>query len=479
VVKDNMVNKTESVILVDDDPQVLLSSSVLLRSASIAADVKTFCEGESLMVLLDRDAESSVLVLDLGLPGGITGEDLLGVIKTEYPDLPVIVMTAQDDLETAVRCMKAGAFDYLVKPVEDSRFVTAVRRAVEVISLKSELGSLKERLFSEGLQDESAFSHIVTASPRMHAVFKYVEAIAGTPQPVLVVGETGAGKELIARAIHQASRRSGEFVAVNVAGLDDTMLSDTLFGHRKGAYTGAVEQREGLIARARGGSLFLDEIGDLNEASQVKLLRLLQEQRYYPLGSDVARYSDSHVVVATNRDLRVLMSEGGFRKDLYYRLRGHLIDVAPLRERPEDIGLLLEYFLEKAARQLGKRKPSYPRELPVLLRTYHFPGNVRELQSMVYDAVARHRSGVLSMGSFRETMGRESLFGVSSEGHSGSIKELFQSRFEGRFPTLKEADEYLMEEAMRVSGGNQGVAASLLGLTRQALNKRLIRRNKR
>jgi len=237
--------------------------------------------------------------------------------------------------------------------------VSTVRKALEMNTLRREISSLRESLLSGQVRNPGAFAAIITRSPRMHALFGYLEAAAVTDQPVLITGETGVGKELVARAVHTLSGASGDFVGINSAGLDDMMFADTLFGHRKGAYTGAGDAREGMIARADGGTLFLDEIGDLSPASQVKLLRLLQEGEYFPIGSDRGVQSRARIVVATNQNLDRLMAEGSFRRDLYYRLCSHRVEIPPLRERLEDIPLLLEAFLEKASLALHKAKPAY------------------------------------------------------------------------------------------------------------------------
>jgi DNA-binding NtrC family response regulator len=401
----------------------------------------------------------------------LLGEELLKEVREEFPHLPVIVMTGRSEVETAVSCMREGAFNYLVKPVESSRFVASVNRAREMRELQEEVSSLKMRLLSGRLERPEAFSGILSISRKMFGIFHYLEAIARSFQPVLITGETGVGKELIARAVHTMSASRGDFVAVNVAGLDDTMFSDTLFGHTKGAFTGAEQAREGLIAQASGGTLFLDEIGDLKDSSQVKLLRLLEEREYYPLGSDVSRRADARVICATHNHPTELLSAKTLRKDLYYRLTGHHVHVPPLRERPEDLPLLVEHFLEEAARSLGKKKPTPPPELFTLLAAYGFPGNVRELKMLIHDAVARHRSGVLSMDSLRKAIGPAgpSDAGLAAAGGDASLS------IPGRFPTLKEAEEFLVSEALKRSRDNQGVAATLLGITRQALNKRLVR----
>src|SRR5262245_12914385 len=389
------------VLLVDDDPQLLQSASIVLRSAGIS-DVITVDDGRAVMAVM-AEREVGAVVLDLAMPH-VTGHVLLAQLATDYPDVPVVVMTGTDDVETAVQCMQVGAVDYLVKPVEQSRLVSSVKRAVETRGLRAELLSLKERLLTDTPPQREAFAEVVTQDPILFAIFRYLEAIASSPQPVLITGETGTGKELMASALHRLSGRPGELVAVNVAGLDDTMFSDTLFGHTRGAFTGADRPREGLVASAGAGTIFLDEIGDLAMASQVKLLRLLQDGSFYPLGADRPRQRRARVVVATNADVLQAVAAGRFRKDLYYRLRTHHIHLPPLRSRQGDIPLLVAHFVDKAARQLAKETPTVPMALHQLLRTYSFPGNVRELEALVFDAVARHQGVTLSLASFKEAI---------------------------------------------------------------------------
>ncbi|MBF0340472.1 MAG: sigma-54-dependent Fis family transcriptional regulator [Magnetococcales bacterium] len=455
------------IVLVDDEETVLFSSKILLKTADVSP-VVTMTDGRHLMHFLDENG-AAVVVLDLVMPH-IPGSELLPRIKERFPDIPVIVMTASQEVDIAVQCMKDGAFDYLVKPAENSRFISCVKRAMELRSLRRELGTLKHYLLEDSLQNADAFADILTKSRKMRAVFQYVEAIAPSSEPVLIIGETGVGKELLAQAIHQVSRRSGPLVALNVAGLDDNMFSDTLFGHRKGAFTGANDNREGMIAAAAGGSLFLDEIGDLKESSQVKLLRLLQERKYYPLGSDGYMKTDARIICATNRDLKEMMAEKSFRSDLYFRLSSHQVRIPPLRERKEDIPLLTSHFLEDAARTMRKPAPVPPPELFHLLNTYEFPGNVRELRAITFDAVARHQSGVLALERFRESV----LSGNEPDyASSWSMPENPFKRLTGKLPTLREAETLLLEEALERSQGNKSLAASLLGVSRQTLNYRL------
>ncbi len=456
------------IVIVDDEEAWLHSFSLTLRSAGMN-NVITCNEPEKLLELL-ADQDISLLVLDLIMPN-VSGEELLQEVVARYPDLPVIIMTGLDQVDTAVACMKHGAYDFFTKVTEESRLVTGVRRGVEMDRLRRENFALKERFFQDEVQHPEVFSDIITHNQGMQSIFKYMEAIAVTSEPVLITGETGVGKELIAKALHDLSGRSGEFVAVNIAGFDEAMLADALFGHRRGAYSGADQAREGLVARAADGTLFLDEIGDLSQSDQVKLLRLIQEREYYPLGSDISRSTSSRMMFATHQDLDSLLKSGRFRQDLFYRLRTHHIHIPPLRERYDDLPLLLDHFLDQAAEQLGKSKPAYPRELPILLGTYPFPGNIRELQAMIFDALSKHQSRTLSMNEFKKYIS----YNCSSCGTSVEMPEEDGTPFGllQPLPTLKEAGRLLVKEALHRAQGNQTIAAQMLGITRQALGWRL------
>ena len=364
----------QRILLVDDEEQILFASSLLLKVSGLG-NAATLSDGSKLLALLAEE-EFSLIVLDLCMPG-VSGQDLLREINCRFPQVMVIVMTAVCEVSTAVECMKSGAFDYLTKPVQKDEFLASIRRALDVCALRRENLSLRESILSTALAHEDQFAEIVTGNRQMHSVFRYVEAVAGLGEPLLITGESGVGKELVARAVHRLSGCRGELVTVNAAGLDDVLFSDSIFGHCKGAFTGAEKDREGLVARAAGGTLFLDEIGDLEAKSQVKLLRLLQEREYYPLGSDVPKRSTCRVIVATNRNLQQMVAAGGFRNDLYFRLCSHNVEIPPLRERRDDLPLLIAHFLAAAATACGKKTPSYPKELVTLLATYSFPGNLR------------------------------------------------------------------------------------------------------
>jgi DNA-binding NtrC family response regulator len=454
------------VLIVDDEQHVVESQEDVLKSNGINNLLSTTDSREVAGIMGGREVE--LVLLDLRMPH-VQGEEILKLIRDEFPQVPVIVVTGSAEIEIAVECMKGGAIDYMVKPVEESRLVSGVRRAIELRELKREYSSLRTRLLSDKLTNPQAFSAIITQDRKMHSIFLYLESIAATDETILIEGETGTGKELFARTIHELSRSDRPFVAVNVAGLDDNMFSDSLFGHKKGAYTGATESRKGFLQQASGGTILLDEIGDLASVSQVKLLRLLESREYYPLGQDLAMMTDARILVATNRNLREAVGSGEFRKDLYYRLSAHELRLPPLCERKGDLPLLLNHFLDQASQRLNKKRLAVPPELIPLLETYDFPGNIRELRSMVFDAVSRQSEKMLSLKSFREAMGRDTTT-LSAEQQEELVV------FKERLPTLSQVQELLVAEAMKRAKGVKSTAAMLLGITPQALGKRLQRK---
>ncbi|MEN8257668.1 MAG: sigma-54 dependent transcriptional regulator [Thermodesulfobacteriota bacterium] len=459
------------VLLVDDEEAWLHSFSLTLRSAGIN-NIITCQDSREVMDILAKQT-ISVMVLDLTMPY-INGAEILIKAVEEFPHIPVIIISGLDQVETAVNCIKQGAFDYFTKVSEENRLVSGVDRAIEVGKLRRENLSLKEHFLEDRLDYPDAFAHIITHNKKMRALFQYMEAIATSCEPVLITGETGVGKELFAKALHKLCHGDAPFVVANAAGLDDTMFADTLFGHRKGAFTGADSARDGLIKKASGGTLFLDEIGDLSQSSQVKLLRLIQEREYFQLGSDLARKTDARMIFATHRDLDTLQKEGDFRTDLFFRLRAHHIHIPPLRERLDDIALLFDFFLTKGAKKLSKKKPAYPKELTLLLATYNYPGNIRELDHIIFDALSHHKEKMLSMESFKKYFQSQTTPTENSINNTLlSSEDSTPFRVLGQLPTLKESSNLLIQEALHRSGGNQAIAADMLGVTRQALNWRL------
>lgn len=462
------LNPGSPIMIVDDEEIILITMETMLQMAGLNNTI-TCQDSRKVMNLIDTH-QAGLILMDLNMPH-IEGEALLGKISKEYPDIPVIIVTGAIDVETAVRCMKTGAFDYVVKPVEKDRLITAIIRALEFRDLKKENLALKQHILTETLESPEAFSEIITKNKKMLQIFHYIESIAKTSQPVLITGETGVGKELFSRACHQLSEIKGGLVAVNVAGLDDNVFSDTLFGHVRGAFTGADKSRKGLIEQAQNGTLFLDEIGDLSLNSQVKLLRLLQEGEYLPLGQDQHKKTNARILLSANKKLWNLHKAGKFREDLIYRLSTHNVHVPPLRQRMNDLPLLVDHFLAKAAQKLNKKKPTVPAQLLTLLETYPFRGNIRELEAMIFNAVSQHKSKILSLKTFSDyikTNSREKPITLVPDEDEGQIL-----LFTEYLPTIKEATELIVDEAMRRSNGVQSIASGMLGISHQALSKRI------
>jgi len=462
------------ILLVDDEPAWLDALSLSLERTSGINNIQLCQDSRHALDILSNN-NVGLVVLDLNMPH-ITGQELLKQIAEQHPQVLTIVLTGMNQLEVAIDCMKLGAFDYHVKTEGEGRLIKALHHAIRSIELEVENRNMSNRLLTGVLEHPEIFSEIKTTNKVMGSIFQYIESVAGSSHPILITGESGVGKELIARAIHSASGRSGPMVCINVAGLDDNVFADTLFGHVKGAYTGADTARNGLVEEAAMGTLFLDEMGDLSISSQLKLLRILNDGEYYPIGSDRPKRLRARVVVATNVNLLAKMSANNFRKDLYYRLQTHKIHIPPLHERKEDLPILLDHFLEEASSEIGKKKPTPPKELLHLLETYPFPGNVREFRSMIFDAVAQHKSGILSMAPFLKAMGRLETDNTILVEETVEITNLFSALT--TLPSPDQTIKLLLDEAMRRAKGNQSMAARLLGMSQPALCKRLKRAEK-
>ncbi len=462
---------SQPVLMADDEMSWLMSFETALNTAGIDNIIACSDSREIMNILAVQDI--GILLLDLTMPH-ISGDRILSDVAAEYPNIPVIIITGKNQLDTAVRCIKAGAYDYFVKTAGHDNLVTAVKRAIELQEARNDYALLKSRFLQDRLENPWAFEKIITKNRQMHSIFQYAEAVAPTKSPVMITGETGSGKELIAMSVHKLSKCKGPFTAVNIAGLDDNIFTDTMFGHLKGAFTDAGRRRDGLVAKASGGTLFLDEIGDMSAASQVRLLRLLQEHEYFPLGSDVPLKADVRVIVATQAQIEERIDSGRFRKDLFFRLYTHHIHIPPLRDRMDDLPFLIDYFLEEASAKLGKTKPPVPEGLFNLLNNYNFPGNVRELKSMIFDAVANYKSGWLSMKAFK-VKAKKNNRAMNSSGVENMGQNAGKNIFSGlkNLPTIKEASKELVKEALARSGGKRTHAAEMLGITRQALSWRL------
>lgn len=448
-------------LLVDDEPSFLRSMSLTLERYGLN-NLITCADPRQVQNIMAEETVGLVL-LDLTMPI-ISGQELLTWLTEEFPDVCVIIFSGINQVDAAVDCVKRGAFDYIVKTADQEQILEAIKRAIHTQELSLENQALRAQLLSQDLDQADCFTDFITADPKMMSAFRYLESISNSNQPVLITGESGVGKELIAGAIHELSERNGPLVTVNVAGLDDNIFSDTLFGHAKGAFTGADKVRSGLVESAAGGTLFLDEIGDLSPTSQIKLLRLLQEGEYYPIGSDRPKRIQARVIVATHQDLVEQQNAGNFRKDLYYRLRTHMVRIPPLRERINDLPLLIDHFIHKASEELQRPPVSVPAMLITQLQGYEFPGNVRELRALIFDAVSQSNEEELSLTPFQSLIGA-----AKAELTKQSV--LFQE--DEPLPTLTQLNKLLVEEAMKRANSNQSLAARMLGISQPALSKRL------
>ena len=411
-------------------------------------------DAETGLKLLQENPVDLVLT-DLKLPG-MNGLEFLQSVKRQNATLPVVVMTAFGSVETAVEAMKAGASDYVLKPFSLAEMRLVIHKELDVRNLREENRSLREALGKK-------YSHpnVVARSPKMQEVLATVERVAPTNATVLLGGESGVGKDLIARAIHEKSKRAnGPFLKINSTAIPENLLESELFGFEKGAFTGAVASKPGKFELADKGTLFLDEIGDVPPAIQVKLLRVLQEREFERLGGTKTIKVDVRLVAATNRDLREALEQGTFREDLYYRLNVVPIDIAPLRDRKEDIPDLVNLFITRFAGDSGKIIEGITSEAMQMLVSYHWPGNVRELQNVIERACA------LSKGSMLEGTDIHLDVRASKTGNGAS----------GFLPdgmTLEQWEDEMVKEALRRANGNKSQAARLLGLSRNALRYRL------
>jgi DNA-binding NtrC family response regulator len=420
------------------------------------AGYRTFSadDAEKGLDLLRREQVDLVLT-DLKLPG-MSGLEFLQSAKRLNGSLPVVVMTAYGSVETAVEAMKAGASDYVLKPFALAEMRLVVQKELDVRRLREENRNLREAL---GRQYN--YPNIVARSPKMQEVLALAERVAATPSTVLIGGESGVGKDLIARLIHQRSTRaSGPFIKINSTAIPESLLESELFGYEKGAFTGATTSKPGKFELADKGTLFLDEIGDIPPATQVKLLRVLQEREFERLGGTRTIKVDVRLIAATNRDLRAALEEGTFREDLYYRLNVVPIDIPPLREHKEDIPDLANLFLSRLAEKSQKKPQGIKPEALKKLIDYHWPGNVRQLENIIERACA------LTVGPFIEAADIQ-LDHAPDRSHSGPAPLLPEGK------TLDQWEDEIIREAYRRANGNKSEAARMLGLSRNALRYRL------
>jgi DNA-binding NtrC family response regulator len=437
------------VLVVDDEANARTALAELLRDEGYR--VETAADGFKALGKIEEGGPDIVLT-DLKMPG-MDGLELMRKLRALDADAVVVVMTAFAAIDTAVTAMKEGAADYLTKPVNMTELSLVLAREMDRRRLRQEAGSLRARL-----AERYSFENIVGSAPAMQEIFKTVAQVAGARASVLVTGESGTGKELIAAAIHQRSPRAkGPFVKLHCAALAETLLESELFGHERGAFTGAVGRRDGRFAQAHGGTLFLDEIGEISPAVQVKLLRFLQEHEFERVGGNDTVRVDVRVIAATNRDLQSEVARGRFREDLYYRLNVINVEMPALRERASDVPLLAMYFLRKYAAENGKTIEGFTDEALARLRAYRWPGNVRELENIVERAV------VMSGG---ERIGIAELPPQLAPAPTPAGIQIPGS-------TLDEVERYAITKALEATGGSTSKAAEMLGISVRKIQYKL------
>mgnify|MGYP001026932082 CR=1 FL=1 len=369
----------ETILIVEDEETLASSLKRVFTREGYSVDVAE--DAEKGLKLIEKNSYD-VIITDIILPG-ISGIELLRKIKEKEPDQLVIIITAYASVETAVEALRAGAYDYVIKPIIHQEIKQIVRNALRQKALQRE-----NILLRREIERHYDLSHIIGESPEIKKIINEVKKIASAKSNVLLLGETGTGKELIARAIHFGSPRAERpFIPINCSAIPENLLESELFGHVRGAFTGAVTSKKGLFEEANGGTVFLDEIGDLSPSLQAKLLRVLEEQEIRPIGSNQTTKVDIRFISATNKDLAMLVKEGRFREDLYYRINVITIQLPPLRERGNDVELLARFFVQKYSKEHGKNVNKIDNEALKLLKAYHWPGNIRELQNIIESAV--------------------------------------------------------------------------------------------
>ncbi len=449
-------------LLVVEDMEDARTSLKQLLEMALGLEVDTASEGTEALALLHQKHYSLVLT-DLRMPK-MSGMKLIEAITAEHLPVTIIVTTGHAGVKEAVQAMRLGAYDFLTKPADPQHLCLLIQRALRERALLDELAALRSQ------QDQNhTFQNVISRSPRMMEIFDLIANIADTTSTVLILGETGTGKEQVARAIHQASalHRKGPFVAVNCAALPETLLESELFGHEKGSFTGATGQRIGRFQQADGGTLFLDEVGDIPLPMQIKLLRVLQERRFERLGGTETIEIDVRVIAATHQNLETKVADGSFRDDLFYRLNVIRIDLPPLRERPEDIPVLVGHFTQKYARP-GQQPPNIEPDAMQALVEFNWPGNVRQLENAIERACITARDGVIR----RPNLPGEILNGSAAKKGGTSI-DLSRPLPEQLAGLVAGFEERFLRKALRRTHGHVGRCAKLCGLSRRSVTEKI------
>jgi DNA-binding NtrC family response regulator len=458
--RDNANAATErgQVLLLEDDETLAALLARVLRNEGYRVDLLDRADALPSAAKL---AKYDVVLTDIHLAGGTSGHDVLKRVRASAENLPVILMTAYADIEGAMNAVGAGAYEYLAKPIEPNELK---RMVSEAISRHRIAGSAVESVDPQAQRAMDAT--IVGTAAAMIGVYKTVAQVAPTTATVLIVGESGTGKELVARAIHAKSPRANKpFVAVNCAALPESILESELFGHERGAFTGAVGVKRGLFEEANGGTLFLDEIGEISPKMQVQLLRVLQEGEIRRVGASEAIKVDVRVVAATNRDLKIELAAGRFREDLFFRLQVVTVRVPPLRERKGDISILVKHFVARHSERLGRPIPRVSPDVLEGLAAYDFPGNVRELSHIVERAMLLAREGVVTATDLPQEVTR--AFSTAAASGTGSLAD--------DWPSLAVLERRYIDRVLARTGGNKTRAAEVLGIDRRTLNRMFAR----
>ncbi len=451
--------KHSPVLVVDDDEGLLLSIKATLVSSGLP-EPALVSDSRRVMDLV-REYDFQLILLDLMMPQ-LTGMEVLQTIKTESPDVDCVIVSAIDDVASAVQAMSLGASDYLVKPLNSDKLVAVVNRTLEKVSVEHELAQFGSKKVFSNLKNPVAFSGMVAEDEAMALVFHQVEAVAGTDYSVVINGESGTGKEMLARVIHKLSNRSNEpFYAVNMASFSKTIFEDEFFGHTKGAYTDAGNDKIGFFEAANGGTLFLDEITELDPSLQGKLLRVIEERELYRLGSTEIRNVDVRIIAATNKDINEEILKGKFRADLYYRINMYNIKVPPLRERKKDILPIALHFLKTHARVNEKNIRSLSPDLEQRLMQYSYPGNVRELENIIAAAVLLEKSNTLTLAATLNLLPYEGP----------------ERRKNVEMLTLEEVEKRHIEKVLSITGGNRPKAAKILGVNVSTVYRKIEKYN--
>jgi DNA-binding NtrC family response regulator len=448
------MTRKNKVLIIDDDPSAIrFVMRILLQAKSY--DLTSAETGKKAVEILGKkDSFFDIALIDQMLPDS-SGLELLRIIKGKYPRTECVMLTAVDDIDVAVAAIKLGAYDYLKKPVDPSKLVLTLNHIVEKEDLLTRLESLKDK--SSPRRHHEAFREIITRSPKMSALFDQVESTALTDDPILICGESGTGKELFARSIHEIKfGKSRPFSGVNISSYQNELFANELFGHAKGAYTGAQTESDGLIGATGSGTLFLDEIGDLDLAVQSRLLRVLENKEYYRVGDSRIKNVHCRFIFATNKNLFQLMETGQFRKDLYFRISAHIIEIPPLRERREDITLLAGAFLVRFSERNRKKMTSISNDVLEFLNRYNFPGNVRELENIIKSAAAVEQ---------KKTVTKKSL--------PQYLQKYFQEENRDKLLTLEEAEKKHILFVLNALNSNNSHTARALGISRPTLIKKL------